>query len=227
MTGHVERELKHSSVWSPSPSSSGVFGLQYQFFNTESLWPPKLMGDSAYPSGRGFHSPCWSDKVGSSAQPQVLVWLWGMRKLRADQTHRCSFKLHLSQEGKFSFSLFWWIKSLKLIPTQNGLPALAVKEGRVLMEILGYLRQWERENCRPVSDSALQWWKTAQNTSCPRWEPDNQKHQQDTQSSDILSNQNIFSAPCPAWPVHNGQEEAIQCCHFYKTGIVINSSPSS
>lgn len=38
----------------------------------------------------------------------------------------------------------------------------------------------------------------------------------------------IKSHPQPlVQPVHNGQEEGIQCYHFYQTGIVTNNSPSS
>lgn len=122
-TGHVERELKHSNVWPPSPLSSGVFGLQYQFSNTESL----PVNTEAL--GRFFVSlrKCFS--LSMQFRQGWLRWALqcpapgagvtsGCEEAQSwGQTHRCSFKLHLSQEEKFSFSSFWWIQSLKLIPS--------------------------------------------------------------------------------------------------------------
>lgn len=69
-----------------------------------------------------------------------------------------------------------------------------------------------------ISDSALQWWKTATIPPVPSDSlTENQKHQL-AQSSDILSNQNTSSQPL-VQPVHNGQE-AIQCFYFLSSESV-------
>lgn len=221
VTGPAERELKHSCLI--------TLPIEFSFWTTSvpvfQHWKPSCNHQSSWeilcPSRSGFHSPCCSDKDGSGGQqcpaPGAGVTVGDEAAQSWGQTHRCSFKLHLSQEGK---SLFWWIKSLKLIPTQNDFPALAVKEGGVLRESLGYRRQWQRR----VADLSHLRQSSAMMENCPKhlqsqvraWL--NQKHHQGTQSSDILSNQKTSSQPL-VQPVHNDQEEAIQCYPFYQTRI--------
>lgn len=77
------------------------------------------------------------------------------------------------------------------------------------------------ESCRPVSSQT----ELCNDGKLPKTPPvpgesltENQKHQQGTQSSDILSHQKTSSQPL-VQPVHNDQEEAIQCYPFYQTRI--------
>lgn len=181
VTGPVERELKHSCLI--------TLPIEFSFWTTSlpvfQHWKPSCNHQSSWeilcPSRSGFHSPCCSDKDGSGGQqcpaPGAGVTVGDEEAQSWGQTHRCSFKLHLSQEGK---SLFWWIKSLKLIPTQNDFPALAVKEGGVLRESLGYRRQWQRrvadlshlrqssammENCPKHLQSQVRAWLRTRNTN--------------------------------------------------------------
>lgn len=198
-------KTEHSSVWSPSPLISGACGLQYQFSNTESLpvttealgrflmsfkqwFSPSLLFRqgwfrwAAVPSSR-----CWCDfgTWGSSEQgpnPQMLLW--------------AAFK-----KESFPFLYFDGLKVWSLFPLRMTSQFWQWKEFWWKFRVT-WGSDRRRAAALSLSDSALKWWKTAQNTCSPWWQPDWEPETPTghTKLRYSFKSKHILSAPCPACP---------------------------